>query len=76
MSPDQVLLPFLKALADPTRLRIVGLLSLRPHAVEELATVLKLRASTVSHHLGKLQSAGLLHSEVQGHYHLYGKCSP
>jgi biotin operon repressor len=65
------LLPFLKALADATRLRVVGLLAHRPHSVEELATVLELRASTVSHHLRRLGEAGLVRSEAQGHYHVY-----
>ena len=70
MSDDQ-LLAFFKALADANRLRIVGLLAHRPHAVEELATVLELRPSTVSHHLSKLTAAGLARSEAQGHYHVY-----
>lgn len=70
MSPDE-LLAFFKALADANRLRVVGLLAHRPHSVEELATVLELRPSTVSHHLKRLQQAGLVRSEAQGHYHVY-----
>jgi biotin operon repressor len=70
MNRDQ-LLPFLKALADANRLRVVGLLAHRPHAVEELADVLELRPSTVSHHLRRLAEAGLVRSEASGHYHLY-----
>lgn len=70
MNRDQ-LLPFLKALADANRLRVVGLLAHRPHAVEELAHVLELRPSTVSHHLRRLSEAGLVRSEASGHYHLY-----
>ncbi|MCB9680149.1 MAG: metalloregulator ArsR/SmtB family transcription factor [Alphaproteobacteria bacterium] len=69
--PELDLVPFLKALADESRLRLVGLLALRPHSVEELATVLDLRASTVSHHLGKLVEAGLVRAEASGHYHVY-----
>ena len=65
------LLQFFKALADANRLRMVGLLAHRPYSVEELATVLELRASTVSHHLSKLAGAGLVRSEAQGHYHVY-----
>ncbi|MGD8282422.1 MAG: metalloregulator ArsR/SmtB family transcription factor [Gemmatimonadota bacterium] len=71
MPQDDTLLRFFKALADGNRLRLVGLLAHRPHSVEELATVLDLRASTVSHHLSKLQDAGLVRSETQGHYHVY-----
>ena len=62
---------FFKALADPNRLKIIGLLAHRPHSVEELATVLDLRASTVSHHAAKLARAGLIAAEAQGHYHVY-----
>lgn len=69
--PNPELLPFFKALADASRLRMVGLLSLRPHSVEELSTVLELKASTVSHHLKRLSEAGLVRSEAQGHYHVY-----
>ncbi len=68
---QEILITFFKALADRSRLRIVGLLAHRPHSVEELATVLDLRASTVSHHLGRLVDAGLVRASVQGHYHVY-----
>ena len=71
MSNEEILLAFFKALADANRLRIVGLLAHRAHSVEELAEVLGLRPSTVSHHLSKLTSAGLVSASVQGHYHLY-----
>lgn len=70
MSEDD-LLQFFKALADGNRLRMVGLLSHRAHSVDELATVLELRPSTVSHHLKRLSEAGLVRSEAQGHYHVY-----
>ncbi len=68
---QQELIVFFKALADRSRLRIVGLLAHRAHSVEELATVLELRASTVSHHLGKLVAAGLVQATADGHYHVY-----
>lgn len=68
-APD--LLEFFKALADANRLRLIGLLAHRPHTVDELATVLELRASTVSHHLGKLAGAGLVEAVARGHYHEY-----
>ena len=71
MTRDDVLLSFFKALADANRLRLVGLLAHRPHSVEELATVLELRASTVSHHLSKLARAGLVRTTTDGHYHVY-----
>jgi hypothetical protein len=74
MAPEQQpdpLLSFFKALADANRLRIVGLLAHRAYAVEELATVLELRPSTVSHHVAKLVAAGLARGSADGHYHLY-----
>ena len=39
--------------------------------MEELATVLELRPSTLSHHLSKLSAARLVRSAAQGHYHEY-----
>lgn len=71
MTRDESLLQFFKALADANRLQVVGLLARRPHSVEELATVLDLRPSTVSHHLAKLAAADLVTSEARGHYHIY-----
>lgn len=65
------LLPLFKALADPKRLKIVGLLSQRPHAVEELSATLRLGASTVSHHLAVLARAGLVASRAEGYYSIY-----
>ena len=53
------LLEFFKALADANRLKIVGLLAQDEYTVEEMAEILKLRPSTVSHHLTRLSKAGL-----------------
>ena len=52
MSEELVI--FFKALADSNRLKIVGLLAEKSYSVEELAELLKLKASTVSHHLARL----------------------
>ena len=71
MTQASTLLAFFKALSDNNRLRIVGLLAHRPHSVGELATVLELRASTVSHHLAKLSAADLVRATPGGHYHVY-----
>lgn len=67
----EALLQFFKALADANRLKIIGLLSNRPHSVEELADVLDLRPSTVSHHIAKLSDVNLVFSRVDGHHHVY-----
>ena len=51
----------LKALADPTRLRILKYLSEEPLTPAELARRLRLRPPTVSHHLDALRLARLVH---------------
>lgn len=54
------LLNALKALADPTRLRILRHLLEGPCTPSELAKVLRLRPPTVIHHLHSLRLAGLV----------------
>src|SRR5215212_4178187 len=49
-----------KALADPARLRILGLLAERAHAGHELANRLALTPPTVSHHMRRLVAARLV----------------
>ncbi|HTX99336.1 MAG TPA: metalloregulator ArsR/SmtB family transcription factor [Bacteroidota bacterium] len=74
MAPEadvEELLLFFKALADPNRLRIVGLLASQPHTVEELAAILHLGAPTVSHHLSRLAKARLVDARAEGYYSSY-----
>lgn len=59
----------IKALADPSRLRILDALNDRPHYVEELAERLHLAVSTVSFHLKKLEQANLV-SKVKEQYYV------
>ena len=54
------LLNSLKALADPTRLRILRYLVEGPSTIRELAKILRLRPPTVIHHLQSLRLAGLV----------------
>jgi hypothetical protein len=70
-SQSEDLLTLLKALADNNRLKIIGLLVQRPHAVEEISKSLKLGASTISHHLSVLGKAGLISGKTQGYYNVY-----
>lgn len=65
------LLIFFKALADANRLKIVGLLARQSYTVEQLAAMLGLGASTVSHHLSKLAEAGLVTATAQSYYNYY-----
>ena len=69
MSPELIL--FFKALADSHRLKVVGLLAQRGYSVEELAALLNLKASTISHHLSKLSQAGLVTARAEGYYSVY-----
>lgn len=55
-----------KALADPTRIRILHLLSFRECAVSEIAGSLSLRQSTVSHQLRFLKNLRLVKSRRSG----------
>ena len=70
-SPNQELVTFYKALADANRLKIVGALAHKPYSVEELAALLAVKPSTVSHHLAKLAQAGLVSARAQGYYSVY-----
>jgi DNA-binding transcriptional ArsR family regulator len=59
----------LKALADPARVKIVSYLFSSSAGEEisgELAAVLDLSESTVSHHLSQLRKAGLVVSDRRG----------
>lgn len=57
----ELLYQMLKALADPTRLRILRYLSEEPLTPAELARRLRLRPPTVIHHLDALRLARLVH---------------
>jgi ubiquinone/menaquinone biosynthesis C-methylase UbiE/DNA-binding transcriptional ArsR family regulator len=56
----------LRALADPTRLRIMALLERDELSVNELQEITGLGQSRISTHLGQLQDAGLLQSRREG----------
>jgi len=56
----------LRALADPTRLRIMALLEKDELSVNELQEITRLGQSRISTHLGLLQEAGLVQSRREG----------
>lgn len=60
----EALLRALKALSDPTRLRILYYLAEEPLTPAELARRLRLRAPTVTHHLKALRLAGLVQFSI------------
>jgi len=68
--PEELLRIF-KALSDANRLRILGLLSQSAHTGEQLAALLGLGASTVSHHLARLKHAGLISASTESYYSVY-----
>jgi DNA-binding HxlR family transcriptional regulator len=65
------LLEFFKALADANRLKIVGLLAQGDYTVEQMAEMLGVRPSTVSHHLTKLSTAGLVSARSESYYSIF-----
>ena len=62
----------MKVLCEPSRCRIVSLLSQRAYCVSALATILGLSAPAVSQHLRVLRSAGIVYCEKYG-YHTHYK---
>ena len=62
----ETLLEFFKAMADASRLKIVGLLAQGERSVQELARALDLKEPTISHHLAILKSLGLVTARAEG----------
>jgi ubiquinone/menaquinone biosynthesis C-methylase UbiE/DNA-binding transcriptional ArsR family regulator len=66
----------LRALSDPTRLRIVALLEKDELSVNELQEVTRMGQSRISTHLGLLQDSGLVRSRREGKRTFYSLNSP
>ena len=60
-----------RALGDPTRLRLLRLLSAAPLNVSELVSVVGVAQSSVSHHLSKLRQLGLVREERAAGFSYY-----
>ena len=60
-----------KALSDPTRRRILELLSERDMSAGEIADCFDMAKPSVSHHLSVLKGAGLVIDERQGQSIIY-----
>ncbi len=65
-------LAVLKALSEPTRMRIVRLLLKHPLGVNDISERLGVSQYNTSKHLRILREAGLLQTEKQGKLRLYG----
>lgn len=61
----------LKAIADETRMKILGLLLKHDYCVRALAENLGLTEATISQHLKIMREAGLLTGEKRGYYMHY-----
>lgn len=61
----------LKALAEPNRLRAVAAIAESPRTGSELGELLGLGAATVSHHMARLESAGIVRVTREGQRRRY-----
>src|SRR5882724_4607685 len=66
----------LRALSDPTRLRIVALLEQNELSVAELQEITRMGQSRISTHLGLLQESGLVQSRREGKRTFYKLAEP
>ena len=75
----QAAITFAKALADPTRLRVIAALRQRELCVCELCDALEATQSTLSTHLTLLRYAAITRTRKQGkwvYYRLSGEAAP
>ncbi len=61
----------LKALSDETRLKIITLLSFRPHCVCELSNIIGFSQPTISRHLQILAEAGIVNFKKERFFIIY-----
>lgn len=61
-----------KALGDPTRIRIISALSVSELCVADIATLLDMSQSAISHQLRILRSVGLVKYRKDGKHVIYG----
>ena len=71
VSQPDALLRWMGSLADPTRLRLLGILERHELGVSDLCEVLQMPQSTVSRHLKLLGDEGWISSRRQGTTNLY-----
>ena len=65
------LVTLFRALADPARLRILGVIANEAKTGKELSDALGLTPPTISHHIAKLNEAGLIRVTEEGTRHYY-----
>ena len=69
--PAERMAALFRALGDPTRLRILGLIAEHDRTGTELAAAVAVGAPTVSHHVEKLLHAGLISVRRDGQSRIY-----
>jgi ArsR family transcriptional regulator len=65
------LVPYFRALADSSRLRLLALIYREPICVEDLAVALAVSQPKVSRHLAYLRRAGVVESKRDGRRNYY-----
>jgi DNA-binding transcriptional ArsR family regulator len=60
-----------KSLSDPTRLRIISMVSDREFCVSDLVAALKMEQSTISHQLRDMRKLGLVSFRREGRHVFY-----
>jgi len=67
---------FFKALGDSTRLKMIGLLSMKEMCVCEIMVALELTQPNVSHHLEVLERSGIVKKRKEGKWKFYSLARP
>ena len=62
---EETLLLFFKAVGQPDRARILGLLANRAYTVPELAKLLDMKETAVQNHVNKLKKSGLIREDAK-----------
>lgn len=62
---------YLKAVADPERLKIIQILQRGPHAVGDICREMNVAIANTSHHLRLLKAAGLVARQKKGRFVIY-----
>src|SRR5215218_6398752 len=60
-----------RALGDPVRLRLLGMIAERSYTGKELAEAVRVGAPTISHHMDRLVRSGLVSVERDGQSRIY-----
>lgn len=60
-----------RALADPTRRKLIEILLKGERTAVEMAEAARITSQTLSHHLGVLRTAGVIRQQRKGKYRVY-----